>query len=146
MKDFKTYLIENENVNESFLSVGLTIIVSLILAKTAIKGVANLAAIFNAIKTGIQTGREYTAAVKELDNLLQPYKDQLMETEWGKRLFNGSGIVDNDSVKNKGCAIIYMDLDRDIKSVLSPDDYKKYKKIIEPIYDVEHSRLRSAFD
>ena len=44
-----------------------------------------------------------------------------------------NGIINNKSVQNKGCGIIYTELAKDIKNTLSPEDYEKYEQIIKPI-------------
>lgn len=137
MKTLKEYINENQ-IDESFLSVGLTIIVSIILAKFTFKGIKAVKAVFSGVKEGVLQAKEYLNAINELDALLQPYKDELMKTEWGSRLFTSDGIVNNESVKSKGCAMIYSELVNDIKNVLSEEDYNKYKKIIKPIYEKEH--------
>ena len=144
MKNLKEYINENQ-INESFLSVGLTIIVALILTKFTFKGIGVIKALYSAIKEGVLQGKEYLDAINELNDLLQPYKDELMKTEWGSRLFTSDGIINNDSIKSKGCAMIYMDLQDDIKATLSAEDYKKYEKIIKPIYEKEHQDTMKKF-
>lgn len=143
MKNLNKYIADknDEHIDESFLSIGLTIIVALILAKFTFKGIGAIAQIFKGVKEAVGSAKEYNEAIKQLDTLLQPYKDDLMKTEWGSKLFTADGIINNSSVKEKGCSIIYWNLDEDIKSVLSDEDYKEYKNIIKPIYDIEHAQL-----
>ena len=62
-----------------------------------------------------------------------------------KALFKGDFVVTYilitiASMRGKGFAIIYHELDDDIKSVLSADDYKQYLEIIKSIYADEYSR------
>lgn len=144
MKTIDKYIIENREdnqIDESFLSVGLTIIVALILAKFTFKGIGVIRAMFKAVKEGVAEAKEYLDAINKLNDLLQPYKDELMKTEWGSKLFTSDGIINNDSVKNKGCAMIYIDLQRDIKSVLSEEDWDSFELIIRPIKQKEHQDM-----
>ena len=146
MKNIKEYIIETQStqIDESFLSVGLTIIVALMLTKFTFKGIAAVSQIFKGIREGVVSAKEYNESIKQLDDLLRPYKEDLMKTEWGSKLFTPDGIINNSSVREKGCAIIYMGLDDDIKSVLSDKDYKKYKDIIKPIQDAESAQRRAS--
>ena len=142
MRNINEYLNDQQEINESFLSVGLTIIVAIILAKFTFTGIAALTAIVKGVKQGIKEGKDYLGAINELNDLLQPYKDDLMKTEWGSKLFTENGIINNKSVQNKGCGIIYTELAKDIKNTLSPEDYEKYEQIIKPIVKDEHEKLK----
>lgn len=141
MKSLKEQLNESVQINESFLSVGLTIIVALILARFTFKGILVIRELWKGIKMGVETSKEYFSAIKSLDELLTPYKDELLKTEWGSKLFDPEGLITAKSVKEKGCSIVYMGLSKDIKSVLSEEDYNKYEKIIKTIYNVESPRI-----
>ena len=143
MKSISEYINDNQ-IDESFLSVGLTIIVSIILAKFTFKGIGVIRAIFSAVKEGVEKGKEYNNAILELNDLLQPYKEELMKTEWGSRLFTSDGIINNSSVQSKGCAMIYYNLQNDIKATLSEEDYSKYEKIVRPIREKEqHDTMKN---
>ena len=145
MRNITEYLDNAQNeqeINESFLSVGLTIIVAIILAKFTFTGIACLSLIVKGIKEGIKEGKEYATAINELNQLLQPYKNDLMNTKWGSKLFTENGIINNKSVNQKGCGIIYTELEEDIKNTLSAEDYKKYEEIIKPIAKQELDKLK----
>lgn len=146
MKTINEYINKQQEnqINESFLSVGLTIIVSLILAKFTFKGIAVVKQLFLAIKEAVLLTKDYAEAINELNELLEPYKDDLMKTEWGSKLFTNDGIINNNSIKSKGCSVIYFELEKDIKKTLSKDDYTKYKDIIMPIYTME--RMKETYD
>lgn len=144
MKTLKEQLNESMQVGESFgsfLSMGLTILVSLMLTRFTFKSILVVRELWKGIKMGIEGAKEYASAIKSLDELLAPYKDELLKTEWGSKLFNPEGLITAKSVKEKGCSIVYMGLSKDIKSVLSEEDYNKYEKIIENIYNVESPRI-----
>lgn len=141
MRNINEYINDQQEINESFLSIGLTIIVAIILAKFTFTGIAALTVIVKGVKQGIKEGKDYLGAINELNDLLQPYKDDLMKTEWGSKLFTENGIINNKSVKNKGCGIIYTELAKDIKNTLSSEDYEKYEQIIKPIIKDEHDQL-----
>ena len=67
MKSLKEKINENNQVNESFLSVGLTIIVAFILARIGLNFLAGTIGVFNAMKVSFKQGKEYALAVKQLD-------------------------------------------------------------------------------
>lgn len=144
MKRLNEYVNESLTVNESFLSVGLTIIVALLLAKFAFKGIAGIAYIWKGFKEAVISGKEYADAINKLDQLLTPYKDELLKTEWGSKLFDENKIVTAKSIETKGCACIYQGLTNDIKQVLSKEDFEKYMEIIEPIREIEHKRTKRS--
>ena len=143
MKTINEYIINKQDnqIDESFLSVGLTIIVAMILAKFTFKGIAVIKAMFDAVKEGVSKGKEYMNAINSLNELLQPYKDDLMKTEWGSKLFTKEGIINNASVKEKGCAMVYFALQDDIKATLSKEDFDKFEHIIKPIKEIEHMEM-----
>ena len=140
MKSLKECINENQQVNESFLSIGLTIIVAFILARIGLNFLAGTIGVFNAMKASFKQGKEYALAVKQLDTLLEPYKEELLKTEYASKLYDEKSLITIASMRGKGFAIIYHELDDDIKSVLSADDYKQYLEIIKSIYADEYSR------
>lgn len=144
MKSLKEKINESLTVNESFLSVGLTIIVALLLAKFAFKGIAGIAYIWKGIKMGVEGVKEYADAINKLNQLLTPYKDELLKTEWGSRLFDENKIVTAKSIQSKGCACIYQGLRSDLEKVLSKEDYEKYMEIIEPIREIEREKMKKS--
>ena len=144
MKSLNEYVNESLTVNESFLSVGLTIIVALLLAKFAFKGIAGIAYIWKGVKEVVNSSKEYVNAINELNQLLTPYKDELLKTEWGSRLFDENKIVTAKSIQSKGCACIYQGLRKDLEQVLSKEDYEKYMEIIEPIREVELEKTKKS--
>lgn len=144
MKNLNEYVNESLTVNESFLSVGLTIIVALLLAKFAFKGIAGIAYIWKGVKEAVNSSKEYVNAINELDQLLAPYKDELLKTEWGSRLFDENKFITAKSIQSKGCACIYQGLTNDIKEVLSTEDFKKYMHITAPIREFELEKTKKS--
>lgn len=142
MKSLNEHINESLTINESFLSVGLTIIVALLLAKFAFKGIAGIAYIWKGVKEAVNSSKEYTNSINELDQLLTPYKDELLKTEWGSKLFDENKIVTAKSIQTKGCACIYQGLTDDLKQVLSKEDFEKYMEIIEPIREIEREKTK----
>jgi len=142
MKSLNERINESLTINESFLSVGLTIIVALLLAKFAFKGIAGIAYIWKGVKEAVNSSKEYTNSINELDQLLTPYKDELLKTEWGSKLFDENKIVTAKSIQTKGCACIYQGLTDDLKQVLSKEDFEKYMEIIEPIREIEREKTK----
>ena len=140
MKDLKDVINENINeqqVNESFLSVGLTIIVSIILAKIGIKFLSGTFAVFKGIKEGVDKAKEYKDAILQLNGLLEPYKEELLKTEYASKLYDEAALITFGSMKNKGFSIAYIYLEEDIKSTLSEEDYKKYKDITHNMWKMD---------
>ena len=134
MKTLKEQL--NENIiNESFLSVGLTIIVTIILAKISLKGIKAISLIYKGIKESINTISEYSSAVKELNVLLEPYKDELLAGEWSSKLFDENKIITTASARKEGASMLYGGIVKDVEKILSKEDFDKYIKIIQPIID-----------
>ena len=144
MKNLNEYVNESLTVNESFLSVGLTIIVALLLAKFAFKGIAGIAYIWKGVKEAVNSSKEYANAINELNQLLTPYKDELLKTEWGSKLFDENKIVTAKSIQSKGCACIYGGLRKDLEQVLSKEDYEKYMEIIKPIWEIEREKTKKS--
>lgn len=144
MKNLNEYINESLTVNESFLSVGLTIIVALLLAKFAFKGIAGIVYIWKGVKEVVNSSKEYADAINKLNQLLTPYKDELLKTEWGSKLFDENKIVTAKSIQSKGCACIYHGLREDLEKVLSKEDYEKYMEIIEPIREVELEKAKKS--
>lgn len=144
MKSLNEYVNESLTVNESLLSVGLTIIVALLLAKFAFKGIVGIAYIWKGVKEAVNSSKEYANAINELNQLLTPYKDELLKTEWGSKLFDENKIVTAKSIQSKGCAVIYCELRKDLESVLSKEDYEKYMEIIEPIREIELEKTKKS--
>lgn len=144
MKTLKEQLNESVQINESFLSVGLTIIVALLLAKFAFKGIAGIAYIWKGVKEAVNSSKEYADSINQLNQLLTPYKDELLKTEWGSRLFDENKIVTAKSIQSKGCACIYGGLRKDLEQVLSEEDYKKYMEIIKPIWEIEREKTKKS--
>jgi len=142
MKSLNERINESLTINESFLSVGLTIIVALLLAKFAFKGIAGIAYIWKGVKEAVNSSKEYTNSINELEQLLTPYKDELLKTEWGSKLFDENKIVTAKSIQTKGCACIYQGLTDDLKQVLSKEDFEKYMEIIEPIREIEREKTK----
>lgn len=142
MKSLNERINESLTINESFLSVGLTIIVALLLAKFAFKGIAGIAYIWKGVKEAVNSSKEYTNSINELDQLLTPYKDELLKTEWGSKLFDENKIVTAKSIQTKGCPCIYQGLTDDLKQVLSKEDFEKYMEIIEPIREIEREKTK----
>jgi hypothetical protein len=141
MKDLKDVINENINeqqVNESFLSVGLTIIVSIILAKIGIKFLSGTFAVFKGIKEGVDKAKEYKDAILQLNELLEPYKDELLKTEYASKLYDEASLITIASMRNKGFNIVYVHLDEDIKSTISAEDYKKYRNIIQFMWEMDN--------
>lgn len=148
MKSLKDTIKESqqtEQINESFLSVGLSIIVALILSRLAIKTGAFFVGIAKAIKTGVQQGKEFVQAIKDLDTLLEPYKEQLLQTEFASKLYTKEGLIDYKSLKDDDVTIIYMGMTSDIEKVLSPEDFAEYKNIIKPIADEQMRVMNRKF-
>jgi hypothetical protein len=134
MKTLKEQL--NENIiNESFVSIGLTIIVTIILAKISLKGIKAISQIYKGIKESINTISEYSSAVKELNILLEPYKDELLDGEWSSKLFDENKIITTASARKEGASMLYGGIVKDVKKILSKEDFDKYIKIIQPIID-----------
>ena len=142
MKSLKEKINESLQINESFLSVGLTIIVALILTRFTFKSILVVRELWKGIKMGVEGAKEYASAIKSLDELLAPYKDELLKTEWGSKLFNPEGLITAKSIKEKGCAVIYCELRKDLENVLSKEDYEKYMEIINPIREREIAETR----
>ena len=122
-------------MNESFLSIGVTVIVSVLLAKLAISGVKAVTTIWKGMKEAVYTMKEYSAAVKELNSLLEPYKNELLAREWSSKLFDENKIITIATAQKDGASIAWGGIAKDVEAVLSAEDYKKYVKIIEPILD-----------
>ena len=134
MKSLNEHIIEsldNESlvINESFLSFGLTIIVALKLAGLALGGIVGLMGIWYSVKSAINSSKVYQEAIIELDELLAPYKNELLNTRFASKLFGENDAVTEKALKTKGFSIVYEELEKDIKSVLSEDDYNRYKEI-----------------
>ncbi len=144
MKSLNEHINESLTINESFLSVGLTIIVALLLAKFAFKGIAGISYIWKGVKEAVNSSKEYTNSINELNQLLTPYKDELLKTEWGSKLFDENKIVTAKSIQTKGCACIYQGLTDDLKQVLSKKDFEKYMEIIEPIREIEREKTKKS--
>lgn len=144
MKSLNERINESLTINESFLSVGLTIIVALLLAKFAFKGIAGISYIWKGVKEAVNSSKEYTNAINELNQLLTPYKDELLKTEWGSKLFDENKIITTKSIQTKGCACIYQGLTNDLKQVLSEEDFEKYMEIIEPIREIERENTKKS--
>ena len=138
MKSLNEHINESLDVNESFLSFGLTVIVALKLAGLALAGIAGLGTIWYTVKTVIKNSREYKDAIIELDELLAPYKNELLNKELAGKLFGENDAVTDKALKTKGFSIIYEDLEKEIKSVLSADDFERYKEITDTIYRTTH--------
>lgn len=136
---------QNEQINESFLSVGLSIIVALILSRLAIKTGVFFVEIAKAIKKGVQQGKEFISAIRDLDALLAPYKEQLLQTEFASKLYTREGLIDYDSLRKDDVSVIYMGMTDDIKNVLSPEDFDKYEDIIRPIADEQMRVMKKKF-
>ena len=133
MKTLKEQLNESMQINESFLSFGLTVIVALKISALAIGGISGLAYIWLAIANSIKKDKTLISFIKELDNLLFPYRNELLNTEYGSKLFGESQSVTLKSLEKKPFSIFYQDLQEDLKSVLSSEDYQEYKRIINRI-------------
>lgn len=138
MKSLNQHINESLDVNESFLSLGLTVIVAIKLAGLALAGIAGLGTIWYAVKMAIKNSKEYKDAIIELDELLAPYKNDLLNKELAGKLFGENNAVTDKALKTKGFSIIYGDLEEEIKSVLSADDFKRYKEIADRIYRTTH--------
>lgn len=139
MKNLNEYVNESLTVNESFLSVGLTIIVALKLAGLALGGITGLITIWYAVKNAIKNSKEYKEKITELDELLSPYKNDLLNTKFAGKLFGENDSITEKSLKTKGFSIIYQDLEKDIKSVLSEEDFKRFKEITNELYTNNHN-------
>lgn len=136
MKTLKEQLNESMQINESFLSFGLTVIVALKLAALALGGIAGLATIWFAIANSIKKDKKLKSFIKELDGLLTPYRDELLNTEYGSKLFGEDQTITLRSLRSleeKPFSVVYLDLQEDLKSVLSSEDYQEYKRIINRI-------------
>lgn len=133
MKTLKEQLNESMQINESFLSFGLTVIVALKLAALALGGIAGLATIWFAIANSIKKDKKLKSFIKELDGLLTPYRDELLNTEYGSKLFGEDQTITLRSLEEKPFSVVYLDLQEDLKSVLSSEDYQEYKRIINRI-------------
>jgi len=144
MKSLNERINESLTINESFLSVGLTIIVALLLAKFAFKGIAGISYIWKGVKEAVNSSKEYTNAINELNQLLTPYKDELLKTEWGSKLFDENKIITAKSIQSKGCACIYQGLRDDLEQVLNKEDYEKYMEIITPIREIERENTKKS--
>ena len=95
MKSLKEYINE-QHVNESFLTVGASILVGLWLAKYAIstalvagKAVKYAKKIKEKQKSLLNIP-EYQNAVKDLDLLISPYKHKIEKTKYGKLIYTHS--------------------------------------------------------
>lgn len=130
MKSLNEHINESLSINESFLSFGLTVIVALKLAGLALGGIAGLMGIWYSVKMAINSSKVYQEAIIELDELLAPYKDELLNTKFASKLFGENDAVTEKALRTKGFSIVYVELEKDIKSVLSEDDYNRYKEII----------------
>ena len=138
MKSLNEHINESLDVNEGFLSLGLTVIVAIKLAGLALAGISGLGVIWYTVKNVIKNSREYKDAIIELDELLAPYKNELLNKELAGKLFGENDAVTDKALKTKGFSIIYEDLEKEIKSVLSADDFKRYKEIADRIYRTTH--------
>lgn len=138
MKSLNEHINESLDVNESFLGFGLTVIVALKLAGLALAGISGLGVIWYTVKNVIKNSREYKDAIIELDELLAPYKNELLNKELAGKLFGENDAVTDKALKTKGFSIIYEDLEKEIKSVLSADDFERYKEITDTIYRTTH--------
>ena len=139
MKSLNEYVNESLSINESFLSFGLTVIVALKLAGLALGGITGLITIWYAVKDAIKNSKEYKETITELDELLSPYKNDLLNTKFAGKLFGENDSITEKSLKTKGFSIIYQDLEKDIKSVLSEEDFKRYKEITNELYINNHN-------
>ena len=138
MKSLNEHINESLDVNEGFLSLGLTVIVAIKLAGLALTGIAGLGAIWYTVKNAIKNSKAYKDAIIELDELLAPYKNDLLNKELAGKLFGENDAVTDKALRTKGFSIIYEDLEEEIKSVLSADDFKRYKEIADRIYRTTH--------
>ena len=138
MKSLNEHINESLDVNEGFLSLGLTVIVAIKLAGLALTGIAGLGAIWYTVKMAIKNSKAYKDAIIELDELLAPYKNDLLNKELAGKLFGENDAVTDKALRTKGFSIIYEDLEEEIKSVLSADDFKRYKEIADRIYRTTH--------
>ena len=138
MKSLNEHINESLDVNEGFLSLGLTVIVALKLAGLALTGIAGLGTIWYTVKMAIKNSKEYKDAIIELDELLAPYKNDLLNKELAGKLFGENNAVTDKALRTKGLSIIYEELEEEIKSVLSADDFKRYKEIADRIYRTTH--------
>ena len=138
MKSLNEHINESLDVNERFLSLGLTVIVAIKLAGLALTGIAGLGAIWYTVKMAIKNSKAYKDAIIELDELLAPYKNDLLNKELAGKLFGENDAVTDKALRTKGFSIIYEDLEEEIKSVLSADDFKRYKEIADRIYRTTH--------
>lgn len=138
MKTLKEYINEQQ-VNESFLTVGASILVGLWLAKYAI-GAASVAG--KAVKYAKKIKEkqksllnipEYQNAVKDLDLLISPYRHKIEKTEYGKLIYT----TDFDELIEKPDILHNVELD--IKSVLSSDEIKEYDKLTAVLF--KYARL-----
>ena len=102
MKSLNEYVNESLSINESFLSFGLTVIVALKLAGLALGSIAGLITIWYAVKDAIKNSKEYKETIKELDDLLLPYKNDLLNTKFAGKLFGENDSITEKSLKTKG--------------------------------------------
>ena len=109
-------------------------------ASVPLCGFGNL--LWKGVKEAVNSSKEYVDAINQLNQLLAPYKDELLKTEWGSRLFDENKIVTAKSIQSKGCACIYVGLTKDLEQVLSKEDYEKYMEIIEPIREIEREKTK----
>jgi phosphoglycolate phosphatase-like HAD superfamily hydrolase len=91
----------------------------------------NKTKVFKGIKEGVDKAKEYKDAILQLNELLEPYKDELLKTEYASKLYDEASLITIASMRNKGFNIVYVHLDEDIKSTISAEDYKKYRNIIQ---------------
>ena len=92
-----------------------------------------MASIWFAIANSIKKDKKLKSFIKELDDLLTPYRDELLNTEYGSKLFGEDQMVTLKSLEEKPFSVVYLDLQEDLKSVLSSEDYQEYKRIINRI-------------
>lgn len=144
MKSFKEHINENESVevNESLASIGAAIVKISVLTNFAFESANIVTSIYDVIKMNIYKSKEYAKAIKELDNLLSPYKNDLLVTDWGGRLFNLDGVITKESIKSYGYSLIYDKLINDIKNVISDEDFVKYKRIVNPILNMDEDKIK----
>ena len=144
MKSLKQIANENEQcrVDESLVSAGSAIVRVIVSMKMAFESANIILSIAEEVKLGIYQSKEYTKAVNKLNELLMPYRDDLMNTQWGRKLFDVEGCITKLSIKTKGCDMIYDELTDDIKYVLSEEDFKKYNIIINPIIKSEDRKIK----
>lgn len=137
MKNLVEYInsyTNEENINESIslVDIGVAYMLICFAGSCVIFGLGIGLLYLKKLKSTIIKNKTNKQIIDELNNLLEPYKEQLKDSEWASKLF-AKDMSSIKFLKSHTVSDLLPKIENDLKQIMSNEDFNKLKELKDKI-------------